>query len=80
MATPWACVDARGASDRGHRRTADHHVWDPILESHGRVWYVGGTTRGDCKAFSEELGERLSITAERFDESLGALKKRFAEL
>lgn len=54
----------------------DRHVWDPIREAQGRVWYVGSPVGPDFAAFAADLGERLTLFAETFAAAIERLDGR----
>ena len=53
---------------------ADAHAWDPIVESQGQVWYVGG--EGDFSELSAKAAGRAVHVAERFDAALEPLARK----
>src|SRR3954471_20333375 len=56
---------------------ADHHVWQPILDSSSTVWYVGGEER-DFADFSKALGTRLSNLGHRMSDALPGIERRLS--
>ncbi|HVC06145.1 MAG TPA: hypothetical protein VND98_00970 [Solirubrobacterales bacterium] len=54
---------------------ADHHVWEPMVESQADVWFVGGS-EGDFDTLRQQLGPRLIELAGSFDEAVPIIGRR----
>lgn len=56
---------------------ADTHIWDPIVASTARIWYIAGTTDQAFMDLAAAVGPRLDVIGTRFNDSaIGALSER----
>ena len=51
---------------------AEEYIWQPILDSSAKVWYIGGKD-GDYRQFRDYLGARLTYVTSTFEEGIGQL-------
>jgi len=51
---------------------AEGHVWKPVLDSIGKVFYVGGASTG-LEQLKEKLGSRIQVVGVRFREALPSI-------
>jgi hypothetical protein len=59
---------------------ADNHVWDPVLESTGPVWYIGGSTGADYENLRRALDSRFVHVGDRFEGALGRLDAMLGDI
>jgi hypothetical protein len=59
----------------------DPHVWDPIIDSKAKIWWIGSTTEAEFVQLAGKIKtKRLYPIAETFEEGLPKLRRLLGEL
>lgn len=57
---------------------ADTHLWEPVISSSARVWYIGG--KADYEELALKLDGRVDHLGETFDKGIGPLIDRLGDI
>jgi hypothetical protein len=59
----------------------DPHVWDPIINSKAKIWWIGSTSEAEFRQLAGQIHmNRLHPIAETFEEGLPRLRRLLGEL
>ena len=58
----------------------DIQVWEPVMKSDARIWFVGNTADPRYSEMSAVLAGRLECVGENFKQAMGPLRRRLAFL